>query len=136
MIPERIIEHWASPGGILFKQRRLVFLKDANKETVVFMPIWELDYYRWLCGNVFVYRSVTIGGRIEGATRIIIPDNVMRSLPTVMFRPDAERFDYSGLCVSRDTFRTVGRYREMGFNYRTEFRHLTGPDGPSWAQPQ
>lgn len=130
MIEQRMIEGWSFPI-FTFREERHIFLKDANLNTVAFMPVWELDYYRWLCGNTFVFRSVRVDGRAGDPVRIVIPNGVMSSLPTVMFWANGE-LDYCGRTKDRHVFEAVGRWRMTGFEAQTDHRELWGPNGTPW----
>lgn len=103
----RLVYSWTLPTFKLANGDRLVYLKDESGNTLAFIPVWELDYYRWLCGNEFVYRSRSIAFGIGDAVKVVIPEDLAATLPSVMG-------NYTGLRRTWEIYRSVGNLRKWG----------------------
>lgn len=100
----KTVHSWILPAGFkLANGDRLIYLNDENGDAIAFMPVWELDYYRRLCGNAFTYRPLAKDQGIGEAVKVVIPTFLAATLPSVMG-------DYVGR-ISYETFRALGNYR-------------------------
>jgi hypothetical protein len=83
---------WSIPEIALANGDKLIWFTDDHGETITYMPVRDMVYYRWLCGNEFVWRSKRLDGRIGEAVRVVIPDDIAAALPTAIISVTADEF--------------------------------------------